>query len=85
MTTLISVYNVNGCIGRCDDKCHSALKSRCTCICGGVNHGVGVGQARKNSKALADEEIKKNVTDGRHEFIHVFREEQQLELFKQGT
>jgi len=85
MATLISVYGVNGCIGRCDEKCHSALKPVCTCICGGVNHGVGVGQARKNSKALADEKIKENVTDKRCEFVHIFREEQQLELFKQGT
>jgi hypothetical protein len=37
MTTLIAAYDSEGCIGRCDAKCHNATSPDCHCICGGRN------------------------------------------------
>lgn len=57
MTTLISVYNSSGCIGRCDDKCHSATGPDCDCVCGGANHGVGLQKAMTNTREMALDQI----------------------------
>lgn len=54
MTTLIAVYNSSGCVGRCDARCHDAEDDECTCICGGLNHGVGQQRAVENTRALAE-------------------------------
>jgi hypothetical protein len=53
MTTLISVHNSDGCVGRCDAKCHVAKGSVCRCICGGLAHGAGV----KNASAAIWQKI----------------------------
>lgn len=53
MTTLIAVYNSDGCVGRCDAKCYDARPgSSCDCVCGGANHAVGRAQAEANSMAM---------------------------------
>ncbi len=57
MTTLIAVYNSDGCIGRCDAKCHNATQPRCTCICGGRYHGIGAAAARANVWEITKEDI----------------------------
>lgn len=57
MTTLIAVYNSEGCIGRCDAKCYNAVHPRCTCVCGGKNHGVGLAQAQANVWEITAEDI----------------------------
>lgn len=49
MTTLITVHNSNGFVGRCDAKCHDAIYPDCNCVCGGRNHGVGSKQAAINT------------------------------------
>ncbi len=49
MTTLISVHDSDGCIGRCDARCHEALYPDCDCVCGGMNHGRGHKQAAANT------------------------------------
>jgi hypothetical protein len=41
VTTAIAVYNSEGCVGRCDAKCHYAAEPECDCICGGALHGWG--------------------------------------------
>lgn len=41
MSTAIAVYNSEGCVGRCDARCHTATEADCDCICGGRLHGVG--------------------------------------------
>lgn len=48
MTTLIALYNRHGRVGQCDAKCYNAKTPACTCICGGMNHGVGFSMAYKN-------------------------------------
>ncbi len=40
MATVMAWYNSEGCKGRCDAKCHNALKSGCHCMCGGRYHGA---------------------------------------------
>jgi hypothetical protein len=57
MTTLIAVYNSDGCVGRCDAKCYNAKGDKCECICGGANHGVGLKQADANTQKMAEKWI----------------------------
>jgi len=59
VTTLISVYNSEGCIGRCDARCHEATQPECDCICGGKNHGMGARQAWENTRVMAEQWIEK--------------------------
>ncbi len=54
MTTLIAVYNSEGCVGRCDARCYDAAEPECDCICGGRNHGAGQERALDNTRALAE-------------------------------
>ncbi len=55
--TLISAYNSDGSMGRCDAKCHNAFTPAhtCDCVCGGRNHGVGLKKAMENTKEYVDE------------------------------
>jgi hypothetical protein len=55
MAVLIEVYNHLGeCIGRCDSKCYNAKEAGCSCICDGINHGVGLESAIENTRRNAD-------------------------------
>ena len=54
MTTLIAVYNSEGCVGRCDARCYDADEPDCECICGGRNHSAGKQQALDNTRKLAE-------------------------------
>jgi len=43
METVLEARDADGeLIGRCDARCHTAKGAKCTCICGGLNHGVGL-------------------------------------------
>lgn len=54
MSTLIAVYNSDGCVGRCDAKCYGAAAGTpCVCICGGANHAAGQVQAADNTRVMA--------------------------------
>ncbi len=55
MATLITTGNSSGITGRCDAKCHYAVHPECDCVCGGRNHGVGLEQARENTREMAEE------------------------------
>jgi len=59
MTTLITVSNSEGVIGRCDAHCHNAKHEKCNCVCGGMNHGVGKAQAEKNTARHAKDMIER--------------------------
>lgn len=54
MTTLISVYVAQRCVGRCDAKCYDAEHDDCSCVCGGKNHGKGVEEAKRNIREEGD-------------------------------
>lgn len=51
--TLISQGSSSGEERRCDAKCYAATSPVCTCVCGGLNHGVGLVQAVDNTTELA--------------------------------
>ena len=83
MATLISYQSSDGSRGRCDARCYNAKHPRCKCICGGVNHGVGLRQAVLNTATMAEEWLEK-YEDGQinrelvSEFIAI---EKQMKLF----
>jgi hypothetical protein len=52
MTTVLSVYNSRGCVGRCDANCHDAKSESCRCICQGRNHGKGFACAETNVREM---------------------------------
>lgn len=54
LITLISVYNSDGCVGRCDARCYNADGGACDCVCGGRNHGAGLATAAKNTEECAE-------------------------------
>ena len=64
MTTLIAVYNSDGCVGRCDSRCYDAEWDECDCICGGRNHGAGKQQALDNTRELAESWIERARANG---------------------
>jgi len=82
MATVYAVYNSDGCVGRCDAKCHNATQPECHCICGGAMHGVGGKIAMEDRAALTDDEIleicKKLGATGP---LRVVRQQEQTELF----
>ena len=59
MTTLIAVYDNNGCVGRCDARCYNAHDPHCDCICGGKNHQAGLQKAVENTEKMAEDWIKR--------------------------
>jgi hypothetical protein len=54
MTALYALYRNGICIGRCDRNCYDATNPRCTCICAGINHGVGIQRAAANTATACD-------------------------------
>ena len=54
---IFAVYNSEGCVGRCDARCHNAVGFDCECICGGAFHGVGSEIALQDRSTLTDDEI----------------------------
>ena len=82
MTTVYEVYDSDGCVGRCDAKCHEAKGPECHCICGGALHGVGTKIAVDDRKYLTDQEILSNCLNLRGiSPLRVFRPGRQLKLF----
>jgi len=53
MTVLISQRTATG-ERRCDERCYNAKGKKCSCVCGGINHGVGIEQAYKNTQEMLD-------------------------------
>jgi len=84
MGSLIYQHNGQHCTGKCDSNCYNATGPICDCICGGKNHGVGLEQAKENTRLYAEEMIeqysKANGIDKRD--LHVNPDIFQLSLFK---
>ena len=70
MTTLIAVYDSEGCQGRCDARCYDAAEPECDCICGGRNHVAGKEQALGNTRELADSWLEQARANGQ-DITHV--------------
>ena len=61
---LIEVRDNNGVVGRCDANCYEAGCPKCTCVCGGVNHGVGLNAALRRTANIYEDVIRANVPEG---------------------
>jgi predicted RNase H-like HicB family nuclease len=88
VTTLIAVYNSEGCQGRCDAKCYDAAEPDCDCICGGRNHGAGKEQALDNTRELAEswlEQARANGQDITHAELAVTAMHEPLFNLKEVT
>ena len=61
--TLISVFDSDGCVGRCDAKCYEASSPvhTCDCVCHGKNHGVGLKKAESNVREYGEEMARKYI------------------------
>ncbi len=55
MATLIKAKSSDGHQRFCSAKCYNAKGPNCTCICGGMNHGVGPEQAAQNTQEMSQE------------------------------
>jgi hypothetical protein len=64
MTTLIAIYNGDGCTGRCDAKCYNAWGPECHCICQGGNHGAGRQEAIDNNREMAESWLEQPQANG---------------------
>jgi hypothetical protein len=64
VTTLIAVYDSEGCIGRCDARCYDAAEDECDCVCNGRNHGAGKQQAVDNTREMAESWLERARADG---------------------
>jgi len=83
MATIFAVYNSEGCVGRCDARCHEATQPECKCICGGAFHGVGSKIAREDRKTLTDDEILESAKELNYcGPLRVRRVPEQLKLFE---
>lgn len=64
MTTVIAVYNSEGCVGRCDAKCHNASSPDCDCICGGRLHGTGTRAVEVNTRDMLGDDWEEKLSEG---------------------
>lgn len=81
--TLISIYNSDGLVGRCDARCYDAKHPDCVCICGGMNHGGGKQKAIDNITEHVKNQIRENYKPlaGRDPQVEVKFYDHQLNLF----
>ena len=80
--TLISVHEGDRCKRRCTAKCYEAKKEKCSCCCGGMNHGRGLQKAKDLTLSEAD-----NIAtrwDLKHPGEKMVIKPMQLELFSTG-
>jgi hypothetical protein len=57
MATVIAVYDSEGCVGRCDARCHYATSPECDCVCGGRLHGTRDRASEQNARDLFGDEL----------------------------
>lgn len=53
---LIKAKDADGKVRRtCDARCYNAKGKECHCVCGGLNHGKGLANAKELTEANRDE------------------------------
>lgn len=60
--TLMTVGNSEG-TRRCDSRCYNAKGGKCTCCCGGMNHGKGLAEAQRLTNEHARELLRQAGTE----------------------
>lgn len=63
-STLLSLYLGRDIVGRCDVNCWGGDDARCECLCGGMNHGVGLDAAIEQTRRMVDEWIEEHRARG---------------------
>lgn len=83
MSTVMSWGDNNGTRGRCDDKCHSATKPDCQCMCGGRYHGANLkpGGLRKAVEDFQEEVIREAKKRAREEGLELEIKTPETDLF----
>jgi len=71
MPTLIKKRGRGRGVRRCDERCYMDSGTRCQCVCGGVNHGVGLRRALINTAEIA----KKHIHNSEASLFHSFTQE----------
>lgn len=51
-STLIALYLGRDLVGRCDVNCWGGTDARCECVCGTLNHGVGLERAIEQTRSM---------------------------------
>lgn len=49
---LITKTDSSGHVRHCDEKCYNAHEPECDCVCGGINHGIGLARAIANVEIM---------------------------------
>jgi hypothetical protein len=63
MSTLIELRDNGHAAMKCAAKCYNAKSKVCDCICGGLNHGVGLTQAVANTRQAGTRAVADYVAD----------------------
>jgi len=64
MAVLMSCESSDGEKRVCDARCYNAKHARCSCVCLGQNHAVGLEQALDNTREHAESWIKQARANG---------------------
>ena len=83
MATLITLMTNDGIKGRCDERCYNATGPDCTCCCGEKNHGVGVKQARTNTRDMLPADVLEHLErkDSGYTYLNINSDVYQYGLF----
>lgn len=73
MATLMTFKSASGKKERCDARCYNAKNEKCTCCCGGRNHGKGFVEAFKTTIGSFDEIVResKNIRDAKSRITNI--------------
>ena len=75
MVTLINSQTGSDHPRRCDANCYNAKHDKCTCVCGGTNHGAGLQKATDNTSIIAENLARKYGREDIGDQIQKFRED----------
>lgn len=57
MATLIELRDHHHAVQSCNARCYNSKTPTCTCICNGLNHGVGHTQALTNTRQAGPQAV----------------------------
>lgn len=85
MATLMTFKSASGKKERCDAKCYNAKGEKCSCCCGGRNHGKGFVEAFKTTIGSFDEIVResKNIGDAKLKITNIEQNKVFIRYFKE--
>ncbi len=87
MSTAMTWGNSEGIQGRCDAKCHSAVREKCDCMCGGRYHGAGLqaGEIERRQREFGREILEAAEARAKAQGLEVDTPKRVLRLFDQAA